>query len=52
MKRLKLKNWIKVVIITLILIGVAKLGNNIQEKHIQQCVDAGNSYQFCVEGLR
>lgn len=52
MKKLKLRKWVKVVIITLILLGVAILGNNLEKKAIDECVSAGNSYQHCVEGLK
>ena len=52
MKKMKLKKWVKVVLIILILIVIAILGNKLEKKAIDDCMKAGNSYQFCVEGLK
>lgn len=52
MKKLKLKGWVKVVIIALILVGIAKIGADMDKKHIEDCMEAGHSYQYCYEGLK
>ena len=50
-KKLRLKNWVKIVIALLTIIGLFALLNIYTENAINQCVNYGNSYDFCVAGL-
>ena len=50
-KKLKLRNWVKIVLALTVIALLFCLLNIHTEKAIKQCVNAGNSYNFCVEGL-
>lgn len=49
---MKLRKWVKVVLVVLVLVSVAWLGNNIEESAIDSCMENGNSYYFCAEALK
>ena len=49
MKRLKLRSWVKAVIILVLLITFYSICLN---KAVNQCVSAGNSQEYCENGLR
>lgn len=46
-KRLRLKNWVKIVILIIVIIGLTVLLNIHTENAFNQCVNNGNSYDFC-----
>lgn len=49
MKRLKLRGWVKV---TLIVIALLVINNRMTNQAIEQCVNSGNSYNYCESGLK
>lgn len=50
-KKLRLKKWVKIVIVISVLIGLIAGLNSYTENAINQCVTAGNKYDFCFAGL-
>ena len=52
MKKLKLRGWVKVVLLIGVVLAVIILDNNQTNKDIQNCVNAGNSQYMCEKGLR
>ena len=50
--KLKLRGWVKVVLIAIGLVSLAWVSTIQQEKAVARCVDAGHTYQYCVEGLK
>lgn len=47
MKKLKLKMWVKVVIVAIILIGILKVCDDFTKKEVRNCIEAGNSQSYC-----
>lgn len=52
MKKLKLRNWVKVVLAIGIVLIVLVMENNQTNKDIQNCISAGHSQAMCENGLR
>lgn len=50
-KKLRLKNWVTVVLAITIITFLFGVLNVYTENAIEECVNAGNTYNFCVEGL-
>lgn len=49
---MKLRKWVKVALVILLLITVSVISNNEYHEAIDRCVSSGNEYQYCVEGLK
>lgn len=47
MKRLRLKGWVKVVIVIVFIGLLARCSYEENKKAISQCVENGNTFQFC-----
>ena len=47
MKKLKLRTWVKVVILIIILLGVVKLADNYTKKEVRNCIENGYSQSYC-----
>lgn len=45
--KLKLRTWVKVVIVVILLVGMFKLFNNFMESEINKCVEGGHSRSYC-----
>lgn len=45
--KLKLRTWVKVVIVVILLVGMFKLFNNFMEDEINKCVEGGHSRSYC-----
>lgn len=56
MQKRKLKNWVKELILAIICFIVVFVSilciKDLTDKSIDQCVNSGNSYNYCVEGLK
>ena len=48
---MKLRKWVKVVIGVLTIIGAIALLNTTTKNAINQCINNGNSYDFCYSEL-
>ena len=51
MKRLKLKKWVKVVLVGVVVAGIIAFANDYTNKSINECVEAGHSVNFCEKHL-
>ena len=54
MKRLRLKRWVKVVSVVIVLVGLVELGMMIKKSDddfIKGCMEAGYSKQLCEKEL-
>ena len=51
MKRLKLKKWVKVVLVGIVVAGILVFNNNYTRSSVNECVEAGHSTNFCVKHL-
>ena len=47
MKKLKLRTWVKVVIVAIILIGILKVCDDFTKKEVRNCIESGNSKSYC-----
>lgn len=47
MKKMKLRVWVKVVILVIVLLGVFKLTDNYTKKEVRNCIESGNSQSYC-----
>lgn len=52
MKKLRLKKWVKVVMVVSAFTFLIVLYNNQYKNAVRQCVNAGNSQNYCESGLR
>ena len=52
MKKYRLKKWVKVGLISVILLGMAFANYSLTDNAIEQCVNAGNTYNYCANGLK
>ena len=47
MKKLKLRTWVKVVIVAIILIGILKVCDDFTKKEVRNCIENGHSQSYC-----
>ena len=52
MKKLKLRMWVKVVLLVIFVGSLLAISNNHTNKAIDRCVNAGHSQNYCETGLR
>ena len=50
--KLKLRMWVKVVFVLVIIGGIMMISKNHTDKAVDQCVNAGHSVNYCKTGLR
>lgn len=51
MKRLKLKKWVKVVFLGVVIVGIIIMANNYTNDAINECIENGHSANFCIKHL-
>lgn len=52
MKKLRLRKWVKFSLLGMAVMTLFALNNSYYKKTIQQCVNNGHEYSYCMEGLR
>lgn len=49
---MKLRNWVKYLLLILIMAGIMIIANNHYNNAIRKCVNSGHSYNYCINGLK
>lgn len=52
MKKLRLRKGVKVGLIGMVVVSLFMFNNSQYNKAVEQCVNRGHEYNYCVEGLR
>ena len=52
MKKLKLRRWVKVTLLGMVIISLFALNDLQYNKSVEKCVNNGNEYNYCAEGLK
>lgn len=52
MKKLRLRKWVKVVLIGMVALSLLIFNNKKYEEAVSKCISSGNEYNYCVEGLK
>ena len=46
MKKLRLRTWVKVVLLVIVLLGIFKFANDYTKKEVRNCIENGHSQSY------